>query len=76
MVDTLKSAQGKSLLSYYPFPELEIWLPPEEYHWAEKKFASTVLSNNKVHGTTKSATNTEVAIAINYKMRLRDLLSW
>lgn len=39
VIDKIKTVKGKWGLSYYPFPELEQWLPEDKYNWELKLFA-------------------------------------
>lgn len=39
VANKLKSTKGKWGLSYYPFPELEQWLPDDQFTWEMKLFA-------------------------------------
>lgn len=72
----IKAAKGMSLLSYYRYPELEEWFPSDKFDWDQKEFMSMVLTNSDVYGTTKSKTNTEVIVGVNYNFRHKDLFDW
>ena len=44
LADTLKSMKGRFALSYYDFPELEVWFPKDQYKWVSKEFAKAAMA--------------------------------
>lgn len=38
LASILKSIKGKFSLSYYDFPDLEVWFPKDKYRWEQKDF--------------------------------------
>lgn len=66
LADTLKNAQGKWLLSYYDFPELEEWYPRDKYHWHSQdvfRWSSTRAYKSETY--KKDSRGTEIAV-MNY----------
>ena len=49
LVNKLKETDGRWGLSYYPFPELEQWLPDDEFNWEMKLFVKA--ASAKLDGT-------------------------
>lgn len=49
LVNTLKSIKGKFSLSYYEFPELNVWFPKDQYPWVQKSFKKA--AGSKKDGT-------------------------
>jgi DNA adenine methylase len=39
LANVLQQIQGKFSLSYYYFPQLEVWFPKDKYRWESKEFA-------------------------------------
>lgn len=76
VANVIKAAKGRSLLSYYRYPELEEWFPKDRYTWDQKEFNSIVLTNSETYGTTKAKTNTEVIVGVNYNFQHTDLFDW
>lgn len=51
LINRLKQSKGKWSLSYYPFPELEQWLPDDQYTWEMKLFAKAASAQTDVKQT-------------------------
>ena len=55
LANCLKNIKGKFSLSYYYFPELEIWFPKDKFHWEQKDFtkpsSSTKTGQKQTVGT-------------------------
>jgi len=51
LANTLKTIKGKFSMSYYYFPQLEVWFPKDQYRWESKEFAKAAgASKNKKQG--------------------------
>ena len=62
LANCLKSIKGKFSLSYYNFPELEIWFPKDKFHWEQKDFTKPASSTKTGQ---KQTIGTEILI-MNY----------
>lgn len=47
LADKLKAIQGKFILSYYNFPELEKYYPRDTYRWEKKEFTRPSSNSGK-----------------------------
>ena len=61
VAESIKNIQGKFVLSYYHFPELEEWFPQDIYRWEYKEF-------NKPSGASKgkSQSKAQELLIMNY----------
>jgi DNA adenine methylase len=62
LADTLKGIQGKFSLSYYDFPQLQVWFPENQYQWERKLFAKAAAAKKG-----KVQTMGEELLIMNYK---------
>jgi DNA adenine methylase len=62
LADTLKGIQGKFSLSYYDFPQLQVWFPVNQYQWERKLFAKAAAAKKG-----KVQTMGEELLIMNYK---------
>ena len=46
VINKLKTTEARWSLSYYPFPELEQWLPEDKYNWEMKLFMKAASSRS------------------------------
>lgn len=63
LADTLKGIQGKFSLSYYDFPQLQVWFPQNQYQWERKLFAKAAAAKKG-----KTQTMGEELLIMNYKI--------
>ena len=62
LANCLKNIQGKFSLSYYDFPQLQVWFPENEYVWERKEFAKAAAAKK---GKTQNMG--EELLIMNYK---------
>jgi DNA adenine methylase len=62
LANTLKRVKGKFGMSYYDFPQLQVWFPQNQYQWERKLFAKAAAAKKG-----KVQTMGEEILIMNYK---------